>query len=49
MLRSATREAGDREVMRSSFPPRLLDVVRRIAVAGDLVDPVERPLEMLEP
>src|SRR6266851_1612506 len=43
------REAGDREGDAQLVFAELLDVVGRIAVAGDLVDPVERPLEMLEP
>src|SRR6266851_1032119 len=43
------REAGDSEGDAQLVFAELLDVVRRIAVAGDLVDPVERPLEMLEP
>jgi len=42
------REAGDRERDAQLIFAELLDIVGRIAVAGDLVDPVEGPLEMLE-
>src|SRR5258707_136168 len=42
------REAGDRERDAQLVFAELLDVVGWIPVTGDLVDPVERPLEMLE-
>src|SRR5207302_2993801 len=43
------REAGNRQGDAQLVFAELLDIVGRIAVAGDLVDPVQRPLEMLEP
>ena len=42
------RKAGHRQGDAQLVFAELLDVVGRIAVAGDLVDPVEGPLEMFE-
>jgi hypothetical protein len=42
-------EAGDREGDPQGILAELFDIVRRISIARNLADPVERPFEMIEP
>jgi hypothetical protein len=43
------RKASYREGNPQSILAELLDIVRRISIARNLADPIERPLEMIEP
>src|SRR5262249_48693061 len=42
-------EAGDRQRDAQRVLAELLDIIGRVSVARNLADPIERPLEMVEP